>query len=172
MTPLLARVSGHKKERVIRPPQKPPYMKVAIYARVSTVGKGQDTENQSSTLREYCQRMGYQVYDEYIDEVSGGTAERPQFKRLFEDAARRHFDLVLFWSLDRWSREGTRATIRYMEQLEAYGVDYRSYTEQYIDSSGIFKDVILALLSTLARQEKIRLSERVRAGLARSKKRG
>lgn len=146
-------------------------MKVAIYARVSTTGKGQDADNQLEILREHCQRMGYQVYREYKDEVSGGTSERPQFKRLFEDAARRRFDLVLFWSLDRFSREGTRATIRHMEQLESYGVNFKSYTEQYIDSCGIFKDVILALLSTLARQERVRLSERVRAGLARSKKR-
>jgi DNA invertase Pin-like site-specific DNA recombinase len=147
-------------------------MRVAIYARISTTGKGQTTDNQTSILREYCHRMDYQVYGEYVDELSGGTSDRPQFKRLFEDAAKRRFDLVLFWSLDRWSREGTRATIRHMEQLESYGVNFKSYTEQFLDSSGIFKDVILALLSTLARQEKIRLSERVRAGLARSKKRG
>ena len=88
------------------------------------------------------------------------------------DASKRKFDLLLFWSLDRFSREGTRATIKYMEQLEGYGVDFKSYTEQYIDSCGIFKDVVISLLSTLARQEKIRISERVRAGLARSSKRG
>lgn len=145
-------------------------MKVAIYVRVSTTGKGQDADNQREVLREYCQRMGYQIHNEYRDEVSGGTAERPAFKRLFEDAARRRINLVLFWSLDCWSREGTRATIRYMKQLESYCVNFKSYTEQYIDSCGIFKDVILALLSTLAHQEKIRIPERVRAGLARSKK--
>ncbi len=49
---------------------------------------------------------------------------------------------------------------------------YKSYTEQYIDSSGIFKDVIIALLSTLAKQERIRISERVHAGLARAKQQG
>lgn len=147
-------------------------MKVAIYARVSTTGKGQDADNQLEILREYSQHMGYQVYGEYVDEVSGGNADRPRFKKLFEDASKRRFDLVLFWSLDRWSREGTRVTIRYMEQLESYGVNFKSYTEQYIDSCGIFKDVIISLLSTLAKQEKVRISERVRAGLARSKKKG
>jgi DNA invertase Pin-like site-specific DNA recombinase len=91
---------------------------------------------------------------------------------MFADAAKRQYDLVLFWSLDRFSREGTRATIRYMEQLEGYGVNFKSYTEQYIDSCGIFKDVVISLLSTLAKQEKIRISERVRAGLARSNKKG
>ena len=147
-------------------------MKVAIYARISTTNKGQDADNQMEVLREYSQKMSYKICGEYIDEVSGGTADRPSFKQMFSDASKRKFDLVLFWSLDRFSREGTRATIHYMEQLESYGVNFKSYTEQYIDSCGIFKDVVISLLSTLAKQEKIRISERVKAGLARSSKKG
>ena len=147
-------------------------MRTVIYARVSTTNKGQDADNQLEVLREYCKKMGYEVINEYMDEVSGGTSDRPAFKKLFADASKRKFDLVLFWSLDRWTREGTRATIKYMEQLESYGVGFKSYSEQYIDSCGIFKDVVISLLSTLAKQEKVRISERVRAGLARSKKKG
>lgn len=146
-------------------------MKVAIYVRVSTSTKGQDVDNQLLVLREYCHNMGYKIINEYSDEVSGGTSDRPAFKQLFADASKRKFDLLLFWSLDRFSREGTRATIKYLEQLECYGVSYKSYSEQYIDSCGIFKDVVISLLSTLAKQEKVRISERVKAGLARSKKR-
>ena len=56
--------------------------------------------------------------------------------------------------------------------LDDYGVVYKSYTEQYIDSSGIFKDVIISLLSTLAKQERIRISERVKAGLEKSRLQG
>ena len=147
-------------------------MKTAIYARVSTSNKGQDADNQVQVLEEYCQKMGYELVNIYKDEVSGGTSDRPAFKRLFADAAKRRFDLVLFWSLDRWSREGTRATIKTLEQLESYQVAYKSFTEQYIDSCGIFKDVVISLLSTLARQEKLRISERVKAGLSRSTKKG
>lgn len=147
-------------------------MRTAIYVRVSTSNKGQDVDNQLIILREFCQRMGYTITKEYVDEVSGGTSERPAFKQLFADASKRKFDLVLFWSLDRWTREGTRAAIKYMEQLESYGIRFKSYTEQYIDSCGIFKDVVISLLSTLAKQEKVRISERVKAGLARTKKKG
>jgi DNA invertase Pin-like site-specific DNA recombinase len=147
-------------------------MRTVIYARVSTSNKGQDVDNQLEVLREYCKKMGYEVINEYMDEVSGGTSDRPAFKKLFADASKRKFDLVLFWSLDRWTREGTRATIKYMEQLESYGVGFKSYSEQYIDSCGIFKDVVISLLSTLAKQEKVRISERVKAGLARTKKKG
>ena len=145
-------------------------MKIGIYVRVSTSGKKQDHSNQTDVLTEFCNKMNYTIHKVYADEVSGGSSDRPQFKQLFVDAAKRKFDMVLFWSLDRWSREGTRATIKYLEQLEQYGISYKSYTEQYIDSCGIFKDVVISLLSTLARQEKIRISERVKAGLARSTK--
>lgn len=144
-------------------------MIVAIYTRCSTKGKGQDTANQADQLRSYCQRMEYSVLREYTDYESGGTSNRTEFKQMFDDARKRKFDLVLFWSLDRFSREGTRATINLLQQLEDYGVQFRSYTEQYLDSSGVFKDVIVSLLATLARQEKIRCGERVRAGLERSR---
>jgi DNA invertase Pin-like site-specific DNA recombinase len=56
--------------------------------------------------------------------------------------------------------------------LDDYNVMYKSFTEQYIDSSGIFKDVIIALLSTLAKQERLRISERVHAGLTRARQQG
>ncbi len=147
-------------------------MRTAIYVRVSTSTKGQSNDNQLLVLREFCERMGYTIVKEYCDEVSGGTSERPAYKELFADASKRKFDLVLFWSLDRWSREGTRATVKSLEQLESYGINFKSYSEQYIDSCGIFKDVVISLLSTLAKQEKIRISERVIIGLNRSSKKG
>jgi DNA invertase Pin-like site-specific DNA recombinase len=51
-------------------------------------------------------------------------------------------------------------------------VSYRSYTEEYINSTGIFGDVIVSLLATLAKQETIRLSERTIAGLERARAQG
>jgi len=56
--------------------------------------------------------------------------------------------------------------------LDDCGIKYKSYTEQFIDSSGIFKDVIISLLAVLAQQEKNRISERVQAGLATARKKG
>lgn len=147
-------------------------MKVAIYARVSTKGKRQDVDNQLMVLRDYCRKMRYEIYDEYTDQESGGTSNRPAFNELYIDASKRSFDLLLFWSLDRFSREGTRKTIFLLQQLDDYGVSYKSFTEQYLDSTGIFKDVIISILATLAKQEKIRLSERVKVGLEKAKSRG
>ena len=145
-------------------------MKIAIYSRVSK--DSSDNTNQLIILREYCLKMGYTIYQEYVDIVSGAKENRPQFELMMKDASKRRFDMVLFFALDRLTREGTRKTIHYLQMLDDFGVTYKSYSEQYIDSSGIFKDVIIALLSTLAKQERLRISERVKAGLEKSRQQG
>lgn len=147
-----------------------PSIKVAIYGRVSTTSKGQSTDNQVEVLEEYCKRMKYEIHKIYTDEVSGSTSNRPEFKEMFDDASKGYFNLILFWALDRFSREGVSQTIKHLEILESYGVNYKSYTEQYLDSCGIFKDVVISLLSTMAKQERVRMSERVKAGLERTDK--
>jgi len=146
-------------------------MKTAIYVRCSTKHHNQDTENQLIQLTTFAERQGYQIEKVYT-EYDSGDADRKAFKEMFADASKRKFDLLLFWSLDRFSREGVRQTISHLQVLENYGIVYKSYTEQYIDNSGIFKDVIISILATLARQEKIRISERVKAGLNKAKLNG
>jgi len=147
-------------------------MRVALYARVSKDDGKQDIENQLHELREFCQRSSWTIAHEYVDRVSGKTGDRPHFKLMFADASKRKFDLVLFWSLDRFSREGTLATLKYLERLTAAGVNWRSYQESYLDSCGPFKDVVLSLLATIARQERLRISERTVAGLKRARRAG
>src|SRR5947209_5196881 len=80
------------------------FMRIALYGRVSKDDGKQDTENQLHELREFCRRSGWNIEHEYVDRASGKTADRPQFKKMFEDASKRKFDLVLFWALDRFSR--------------------------------------------------------------------
>src|SRR5438045_7231643 len=87
-------------------------------------------------------------------------------------ASRREFDVVLFWALDRFSREGVYETLQYLQRLTASGVGYRSFTEQYLDSCGLFKDAVISILATIAKQERVRLSERTIAGLQRAKEQG
>jgi DNA invertase Pin-like site-specific DNA recombinase len=140
-------------------------MRVAIYARVST--DRQDNENQLLQLREFAAKQGWQIIREYVDSESGSKANRPEFQRMFEDASRRKFDLLLFWALDRLSREGVLETLQHLNRLTSYGVAYRSYTEQFFDSCGIFKDAVLAIMATLAKQERVKRSERTKAGLER-----
>lgn len=145
---------------------------VALYARVSTLTRGQDVENQLAQLREFAAKMNWTIGHEYIDRVSGGKSERRAFQQMFADAAQRRFDLVLFWSLDRFSREGTLQTLQHLQRLTACGCGWRSFTESYLDSLGPFSDVVVSLLATIAKQERIRIRERVAAGLERAAAKG
>ncbi len=145
---------------------------VALYARVSTKDGRQDTENQLGELREYCRKQGWSIVEEYVDHETGGTAKRTQFQRLFADARRRRFDLVLFWALDRFSREGVTETLNHLQRLTAAGVNWRSFTEEYLDSCGIFRDAVLSILATIAKQERVRRSERASAAIARLRREG
>jgi DNA invertase Pin-like site-specific DNA recombinase len=147
-------------------------MNAALYARVSTKDKGQDVSNQLLQLREFCRKQGWEIVTEFIDKASGKHGDREQFQKMFAAASRREFDLVLFWSLDRFSREGTVETLQHLQRLTSYGVAWRSFTEQYLDSTGIFKDAVIGILAAVAKQERVRLSERVQAGLERAKAQG
>jgi DNA invertase Pin-like site-specific DNA recombinase len=144
--------------------------RVAIYTRVST--GDQEAENQLTQLQRFAKSQKWQVVQIFKDVVSGGRADRKQFQVLMAAASQRRLDVILFWSLDRFSREGVAQTLRYLQLLESWGVGFRSFTEPYLDSLGVFKDAILALLATFAKQERIRISERTKAGLARARAKG
>jgi DNA invertase Pin-like site-specific DNA recombinase len=78
----------------------------------------------------------------------------------------------LFWSLDRLTREGTLATLQYLRRLKDNGIAFKSFTEQYIDSLGVFSDAIIGIIAAMAQQERIRISDRTKAGLARVRAQG
>lgn len=143
-----------------------------IYARVST--QDQECQNQVAQLRDYAQKQGWKVLEAIVDVASGGKGvnERPGLDKVFQLAHKKQFDVLLFWALDRLSREGSRKTIEYLTRLDDYGVAWHSFTEQYLSSLGVFSDCIISLLSALAKQEKIRIGERTRAGLTRARQNG
>jgi DNA invertase Pin-like site-specific DNA recombinase len=150
-------------------------MRIALYARVSTDDKGQDPENQLAKLREWCRRAGHEIVREYVEHESGrkGSEGRKQFATLFEDASRRRFDCVLFWALDRFSREGMVPTILHLQRLTSYGVLFHSYTEPHLATDNeLARNIILATLSSLAKVEAQKISERTKAGLARARAKG
>ncbi|HWQ53738.1 MAG TPA: recombinase family protein [Bryobacteraceae bacterium] len=147
-------------------------MRIALYARISTVDKNQNPENQLLQLRGFCERQGWHIAGEYVDQKTGRTSDREAFQRLFQHAYEKRFDLVLFWALDRFSREGATDTLQHLRKLSSYGVQWKSFTEQYIDSAGMFGEVIISLLAVLAKQESVRRSERASAAYARLKAQG
>ena len=96
---------------------------------VLPIDKGQDPELQLVPLREYCQRRGFTVAGEYVDNGISGTKERrPQLDRLFEAARKRQIDVILVWKLDRFGRS-LKQLVTALEELSSLGVGFISYQD-------------------------------------------
>lgn len=78
--------------------------KVVIYARVST--QGQDYERQLIELREYAQKMNYDIVEEFSEKISGAKhiAEREALTQLLEFVQAHKVDKVLVYECSRLSR--------------------------------------------------------------------
>jgi DNA invertase Pin-like site-specific DNA recombinase len=146
-------------------------MKAAIYARVSTKDKGQDVENQLVQLRRYADSQGWEAV-EYVDHETGKHSDRDGFQRLFEGASRREFGVVVVWALDRFTREGVGKTFGHIDRLAAYGVKFESFTEAHFRTTGPAGELMIAVAAWIAKQERIRISERTKAGLATARNKG
>ena len=149
-----------------------PATRVALYARVSTKDKRQDTENQLAQLRQFCEVQGWDVVHEYVDRATGKNSDREQFKAMFIAASRRECDVIVTWALDRLSREGVAQTFEHIKTLLAYGVQFISYTEAHFRTTGPAGELMIAIAAWIAQQERVRLSERTLAGLQRARKAG
>lgn len=149
--------------------------RVAIYARVSTDDKGQDPKNQIDEIHAYCAREGLEIAPEreYVDRETGtGKRRRSEFERMLADAERHRFDLLLIWSLDRLTREGTLRTLLLVDQLDRCKVRVKSLREPWLDPDSPTYELLLPIFAWIARQESRRISERVKAGLARRRREG
>ena len=145
-------------------------MKIAIYARVST-NNGQDPEMQLRELREYCQRRGWEIIQEYVDVGISGTREkRPQLDKLSADAHRRHFDVVVVWRFDRFARSVSHL-LRALENFRSLGIEFVSLSEQ-VDTSTPTGKMIFTVLGAVAELERSLIVERVRAGLRNARAKG
>lgn len=148
-------------------------IRVAIYARVSKDEKFgdnrfQDPENQLVILRDYCSRMGFEVYKEYVDKWSGADPNRPSFKEMLNDAYRRWFDVIIVWKLDRFSREPMFVQMGYINNLKERGIGIISLTETWLDTrkENPTSELLLAIMTWVAGEERRKISERTKAGIA------
>lgn len=146
-------------------------MRTALYARVSTSGHGQTVEPQLLELREYCERRGWQIVGEYLDEgISGAKDSRPQLDRMMKDAIHRKFDTVIVWKFDRFARSVSHL-LRALETFSALGVAFVSLSEQ-IDTTTPTGKMIFTVLGAVAELERSLIAERVRAGLRNARAKG
>lgn len=146
------------------------HMRAAIYSRVSTAE--QNAENQIGELEQFCQQQKFTIIHRYTDQASGAKSDRAALLHMLDDARRHRFDVLVFWSLDRLSREGVLKTLQHLHVLSAAGVKWHSVQEPYIDSLGPFGDAIVGFIATIAEMERSRLRERTKAGLVRARAEG
>lgn len=146
-------------------------MKVAAYARVSTSDKDQDPETQLLTLRDFARAQQWELVGEFVDHApANDPLHRTAWRKLLDDAAKRRFQSVLVFKLDRAFR-----SVKHMHDTlavwEAQGIGFVSAREGF-DTRTALGRLLLNLLASLAEFELEVLSERVKAGMDRARRQG
>lgn len=145
--------------------------RAAFYVRVSTAD-GQTTENQLRHLHEVASRLGWTVVAIYNDEgVSGakGRDQRPGLDGMMKGVARREFDIVAAWAVDRLGRS-LPDLVGFLGELQARGIDLYLH-QQAVDTSTPSGRMLFQMLSVFAEFERSMIVARVKAGLQRTTKR-
>ena len=147
-------------------------MRLALYARVSTLDKGQNPEVQLTELRAWAKLRGHKIVFEYVDHLSGKNTKRPQLQKLMQDAVKglRDIDAVLVWKLDRFGRS-QRDLLNLVEELQEAGIGFISYTENF-DLATPMGKAMFGILGAFAELERNNIRERTKAGMALARSRG
>ncbi len=146
-------------------------MKVAIYARVSTLNHDQDAGMQTREMRQFSEARGWALADEYVDSgVSGSKDSRPELNRLMADAKRRKFDVVLVWKLDRFGRS-LRHLVNALAEFESLGIAFVSLSDN-LDLSTASGRLMFNIIGAMAEFERELIRERVKAGMKNAKAKG
>lgn len=146
-------------------------LKVAIYARVSTHDKGQDTELQLQPLREYADKRGFNISREYVDNgVSGIKDKRPQLDLLMDAARKRQIDIILVWKLDRFGRS-LKQLVMTLDELTSLGIGFISYQDN-LDLTTAQGRLMFHIIASMSEFERELTRERVKAGLDNAKRKG
>lgn len=146
--------------------------RVAIYARVSTLHRGQDVGLQLDELRAVAAQRGWVVADQYVDEgVSGVKTSRPGLDRMLADAQAGKLDVVAVWKLDRLGRS-LQHVLSTIDQLTSQGVGFVSLRDAGLDSTTPAGRLFTAMIAAFAAFERDIIQERVVAGVRRAQAAG
>lgn len=143
-------------------------MKCAIYIRVST--RKQNVASQRDYIKHFCKENNHEIVEEYVDEISGATKDRPAIKRLLGDCKLDKFDCVVVYKLDRFGR--SVSDLNYMlNYLKDNNISFISATQPF-DTSTPMGKLIFNLLSMVAEFNRELILERVEIGKERARKFG
>lgn len=107
----------------------------------------------------------------YIDKMSGGSANRPDFQQMLKDARLRKFEILCVTSLDRFSREGIVNTLTYLKRLKKYGVALKSVRESWCDTTDEgLGEILISIVAWLSKHERERISDNTKKKLEQYKK--
>jgi DNA invertase Pin-like site-specific DNA recombinase len=139
----------------------------ALYLRVS--GPRQTADNQVAEVRQMVLARGYEpvVYEE----VESAAKARPVLDRMMADVRAGRVQAVAVWALDRAHRSMTGA-INLVLECDRLGVPVLSVREPWLDTSGPVRPLLVAIFGWVAENERTRLIERTKAGLARARAQG
>src|SRR5579872_1079710 len=144
--------------------------RVGLYARVST-NNGQDPEVQLRELREFCQRRGFEITEEFVDRgISGSRERRPALDKLMVSCRKRLVDAVVVYRYDRFARS-LRQLVNALEDFRCLGVDFISIHEG-VDTSTANGRLVFGIFASISEFERELIRDRVRSGLAAAKAKG
>ena len=146
-------------------------IKVALYARVSTIGHGQDPEVQLQPLRRLAQDRGWAVVGEFVDVgQSGAKASRPELDKMMAVIRTGKLQAVAVARFDRLARS-TRHLLSFLDECRQHNVDFVSASES-IDTSTSVGKMVFTFLGAVAEFERALIVERVKAGIAKAQSEG
>lgn len=137
-------------------------MKAAIYSRKSRfTGKGDSIENQIQLCMDYSKSIGIEDFYIYEDEgFSGSNIDRPQFKKMIQDAKDKKFNYLICYRLDRISRNVSDFSTL-IEKLNKLDISFISIKEQF-DTSTPMGRAMMFISSVFAQLERETIAERVK----------
>jgi len=151
------------------------YRKVAIYCRVSTEEQKErgSIQTQIQEIENYCSREALIIGYRYIDDGVSGTItfeNRPEGKKLLDDAKEGLFDTLIIWKIDRIARE-CRISLNLEDTLTKLDIKLISITENF-DFSTSEGMLLFSMQSAFAQHERDKIRERSIAGTNRVVKDG
>lgn len=151
--------------------------KVCLFIRVST--QVQDYDRQISDLTEYCKQKGYTISRTIASKITGTKtiADRQDLQELIAAANRNEFQKVIVTEISRIGRNARdiRNTIDQLHRKKIAVVFKNIGGLESIDENGnesFVTNIIIAIYSELAQEEKRILSERIKSGLAEARRKG
>ena len=127
--------------------------RAVLYLRVSTID--QTTANQERELRQIASRMGCEITKVYKDHGISGAKDRdkrPAFGALCRDAAKRQFDMVMAWSVDRLGRS-LQDLVAFLSDLHALRIDLFLH-QQGIDTTTSSGKAMFQMMGVFAEFER------------------